>query len=89
MFRKQRSTHPRSGCRRRRRRLDFLDQLTVTALSRATESHIEDLSFELLKDPDYQEEMLRPSEKFFALLAASFRKKLKALRKTRAAARGS
>ena len=72
---------------RRRRTPDLLDDLTVTGLSRATESHIEDLCYEMLKDPDYQEEMLRRSEKFFALLSAGFRKKLAALRKSRAAAR--
>ncbi len=40
----------------------------MTGLSRATESHIEDLCFEALKDPGYQEEMLKRNEKFFALL---------------------
>jgi hypothetical protein len=78
----------RSG-RRKRRRPDLLDELTVTGLSRATESRIEDLCFEALKDPDYQEEMLKRSERFFALLSAGFKKKLKALRKARAASRGS
>ena len=72
-----------------RRRPDLLDHLAVTGLSRATESHIEDLCYEASKDPDYQEEMLRRSEKFFALLSAGFRKKLEALRKARKAARAS
>ncbi len=79
----------KSAPRRRkpRRRPDILDRLAVTGLSRATESHIEELCYEALKDPDYQEEMLRRSEKFFALLSAGFARKLKALRKARAAAR--
>ena len=68
---------------RRRRRPELLDPLTVTGLSRATEAYIEDLCYEALKDPGYQEEMLKHSEKFFALLSAGFRKKREALRKAR------
>jgi hypothetical protein len=79
------SRKARSSFRRRRRTPKLLDELTIIGLSRATESHIEELCYELLKDPDYQEEMLRRSKKFFALLSAGFARKLKALREARAA----
>ena len=35
----------------------LFDELSVSAFSRAFHSHIEELSYEMLKDPEYQEWM--------------------------------
>ena len=44
---------------RRSSGLELLHELGADAFSRAWHSHVEDLAYELLKDPAYQERMRR------------------------------
>jgi len=70
----------------RRERLGLFQGLGLTGLSRAAESHIEELAYESLKDPKYQEWMLRWLDGFLSALAEDFRAQAEAL--ARAAASG-
>jgi len=76
---------------RRRRRakssgLGFLDELGKSAFSRAFHSHIEELSYENLKDPEYQEWMQNWLEGFLSAFLKGLRAKRGGRRRTRAGA---
>ena len=74
-----------SSKRRRVNGLTLLEELGVSGLSRAVHSHIEELSYEMLKDPDYQEWMSDWAEGFLSALLEGFRRKRAARRKNRKA----
>ena len=73
--------------RRRARRIRFLDDVAEDAFHRAYHSHIEDISYDRLKDPEYAEWLARWAEGFFSALARDFRaERLAHERRRRAAA---
>ena len=55
------------------RRARLFHELGLTGLSRAAEAHIQELSYERLKDPEYQAWMAERLEEFLSALAADFR----------------
>ena len=72
--------------RPRARRIGFLDDVAEDAFHRAYHSHIEDISYDRLKDPEYAEWMARWAEGFFSALARDFRAERIELERRRKAA---
>ena len=82
---KKRKLISKSSKPRRINGLALLDELCVSGLSRAVHSHMEELSYEMLKDPDYQEWMSDWAEGFLSALLEGFRRRRAARRKNRKA----
>ena len=64
-----------------------MDRLGPVGLSQATLSHIHELSYEMLKDPEYQEWISKWAKGFLTALARGFRAKEAEFRKKRKARR--
>ena len=55
--------------------LGHFSDVGLTGLSRGTESHIEEIAYDMLKDPDYQDWMAGWLERFLAKLLAGIRRR--------------